>query len=238
MPPAWMFSQQQPSEEPVDDVTSVVNSEQEEVATTNETTEGDPEQPYQTPSTAPNPGTEVVRRGSGFESVPSEMIPKSGFYISKPYKREIIAQQVTENGPGANRRMAIIGALRDLGVKVFIIEAKSIQTTADILHHVRRVIGFVARENRHVRHQEPLRDDDYMSEVSGNSLGFQRCLLYQDKTGRLFNLILSPHAFGSAAKFEEFLDSFSALHAMIALTVMCRSFGCLSSGMFYVGIRF
>ncbi|KAL7569877.1 hypothetical protein ACA910_008544 [Epithemia clementina (nom. ined.)] len=224
MPPAWMFSQQV-NEDVVDDVTSVVNSDHDgEAVPASETGGADTEQPYPTNTTN---GTEVVRRGSEFESVPSEMIPKNGFYVSKPYKREIIAQQVTENSPGANRRMAIIGALRDLGVKVFIIEAKSIQTTADILHHVRRVIGFVARENRHVRHQEPLRDDDYMSEVAGNSLGFQRCLLYQDKTGRLFNLILSPHAVGPASKFEDYLDSFNGLQALVVLTVMCRSFSCM-----------
>ena len=215
---------QQVNGDAVDDMTSGVNLEN-----TEEEGEGgdggDPEQPY-----TANPGSEVIRRGSGFDSVPSEMIPKLGYYISRPYKREIIDQQVTQNGPGANRRTAIIGALRDLGVKVFIIEAKSIQTTADILHHVRRVVGFVARENRHARHQEPLLDDDCMSEVAGNSLGFQRCLLYQDKTGRLFNLILSSHAIGPAAKFEDYLDSFSSIQALVALTVMCRSFSCLTSG--------
>lgn len=173
-------------------------------------------------------GTEIVRQETGFTSAGNSEVPgKDGYFISKPYKREIVAQQLIDNGPGSNRRMAVISALRDLGVKVFIIESKSIQTTADILHHVRRVVGFVARENRYTRYAENM-SEDLASEVTViNPLGFQRCLLYQDKTGRLFNLILAPHAMGPAAKFEDYLDSFSGLQALIALTIMMRTFSCI-----------
>ena len=165
-----------------------------------------------------NNGMEVVARSPEFNSMDSGDL-KDGYWVCQPYKQEIIQQQLDSNSPGANRRTAIIGALRDLGVKVFIIEAKSIDSTADILHHVKRVVGFVARENRAISQSS-----------AAPGLGFQRCLLYQDRYGRLLNLTLAPHAAGPTAKFQEYLDSFSGLEAMIALTVMARSFPCAMEG--------
>jgi hypothetical protein len=152
----------------------------------------------------------------------SHDIMKDSYWVCQPYKQEIIQQQLTSNAPGANRRTALIGSLRDLGVKVFIIEAKSIDSTADILHHVKRVVGFVARENVALKYNN--------SDEPGSSLGFQRCLLYQDRYGRLLNLTLSQHAAGPTSKYQEFLDSFSGLEAMIALTVLSRSFPCAMEG--------
>lgn len=133
-------------------------------------------------------------------------------FICAPYKQEVFHQQILDNNPGSERRTAIIGALQDLGVKVFIIDSISTPTTADILHHVRRVVGYIARENRVLPKTGPL--------------GYQRCLLYQDHQGRLFNLLLSKHSIGPAAKFNEYLDTFSGLEAMIALVVIARSFPC------------
>jgi hypothetical protein len=159
-------------------------------------------------------GMELIEQGEDFTSVQSCEV-KNGHWICKPYKREMIAQQFENNSPGASRRTAIIGALRDLGVKVFIIEAKSIKSTKDILHHVKRVVGFVAKENR--------------IQVRTGPLGFQRCLLYQDQQGRLFNLMLAKHAIGPASKYQDYLDTFSGLQAMVAIVVLCRSFPCATS---------
>eukprot|EP00522_Entomoneis_paludosa_P007692 CAMPEP_0172439572 /NCGR_PEP_ID=MMETSP1065-20121228/508_1 /TAXON_ID=265537 /ORGANISM="Amphiprora paludosa, Strain CCMP125" /LENGTH=542 /DNA_ID=CAMNT_0013188271 /DNA_START=17 /DNA_END=1645 /DNA_ORIENTATION=- len=237
--PAWMFSGQDKNGDvvDVDDMTNqdgdagfVDEEQQQQQNLTNVNLDDNEEDGLHNT----NNNTEVVRRGSGFDSVHSEMIPKNGFYICKPYKKEIIAQQLNDNSPGANRRMAIIGALRDLGVKVFIIEAKSIQTTADILHHVQRVVGFVARENRTYRYNpldmETIADDEEYTQATTASLGFQRCLLYQDKTGRLFNLMLTPHAMGPAYKFEEYLDTFSNVQAVSILAVLTRAFTCMMEG--------
>lgn len=137
---------------------------------------------------------------------------KDASFICAPYKCEIFQQQFDENCPGSARRAAIIGALQDLGIKVFIIDSVSTPTTADILYHVKRVVGYIARENRSLPKKGPL--------------GYQRCLLYQDHQGRLFNLLLSQHAVGPASKFLEYLDSFSGLEAMVALVVLCRSLAC------------
>ena len=140
------------------------------------------------------------------------MTNNSASFICAPYKTEIFQQQLDDNCPGSGRRTAIIGALQDLGVKVFIIDSISTTTTADILHHVRRVVGYIARENRVLPKTGPL--------------GYQRVLLYQDHQGRLFNLMLSKHAVGPAAPYQEYLDSFSGLQAMCALTVLSRSLPC------------
>jgi hypothetical protein len=137
-------------------------------------------------------------------------------FISAPYKEEIFRQQLQQHVPGSARRMAIINALQEMGVKVFIIDSCSTESVAEVIHHVRRVVGYIARENRVLPKTGPL--------------GYQRCLLYQDHQGRLFNLVLSSHSIGPAAKWQDYLDSFSNVTALIALTLLCRSFSCIASG--------
>ena len=159
-------------------------------------------------TTIADEGHEVVERGEGFPQYKCEM--KGAHWICQPYKREILQQQLDANAPGSSRRAAVIGTLRDMGVKVFIIDGTNVSSTKEILKHIKRVIGFVARENQ----------------ILQQAGGFQRCLLYQDKQGRLFNLLLSQHAVGPASKWHDYLDSFSGLEAMVALTVLARSFPC------------
>ena len=134
----------------------------------------------------------------------------------RPHKTEILEEQISSTKPGMERRNAVIRSLQEMRVRVYVIEGKSIRNTQDILDHIRRVVGFVARENR-------------IHEKTG-PLGYQRCLLYQDPDGRLFNLTLAKHAVGPAPRWEEYLDSFSGKEAMIALTVLCRSFPCATEG--------
>jgi hypothetical protein len=137
---------------------------------------------------------------------------KDASFICAPYKCEVFQQQLDAHCPGSARRSAVISSLQDLGVKVFIIDSISTPTTSDLLHHVRRVVSFIARENR-VR-------------AKTGPLGYQRCLLYQDHQGRLFNLVLSKHAIGPAGLWHDYLDSFSGLEAIAALTILCRSLPC------------
>lgn len=216
MPPIWGMRYNEPETAPED-----TDGEDEMNMMDNRSAGGDGN--LSNGSTRDNNGMEVVARSPDFTSMDSNDL-KDGYWVCQPYKQEIIQQQLDSNSPGANRRTAIIGALRDLGVKVFIIEAKSIDSTADILHHVKRVVGFVARENRALSQSG-----------SAPGLGFQRCLLYQDKHGRLLNLTLESHAAGPTAKFQDYLDTFSGLEAMIALTVLTRSFPCAMEGTFVIG---
>jgi hypothetical protein len=137
---------------------------------------------------------------------------KDASFICAPYKAEVFQQQLDAHCPGSARRAAVIGSLQDLGVKVFIIDSVSTPTTSDLLHHTRRVVSFIARENR-VR-------------AKTGPLGYQRCLLYQDHQGRLFNLVLSKHSIGPAGLWHDYLDSFSGLEAIAAITILCRSLPC------------
>jgi hypothetical protein len=138
-----------------------------------------------------------------------------GTWICHPYKIELLEQQLFHNSPGSTRRNAVIETLRQVGVKVFVIDSKSTENTGDVVAHIRRVVGFVARENLVVPQTGPL--------------GFQRCLLYQDEQGRLFNLMVSKHAVGPVATWLEQLDSFSGCEAMIAIAVLCRSLPCIAN---------
>jgi hypothetical protein len=101
---------------------------------------------------------------------------------------------------------------------VFVIDSSTIRNTEEVVHHIRRVVGFVASENS--------------IEPRTGPLGFQRCLLYQDEQGRLFNLMLSKHCIGPAATWLEYLESFSGRLAMIALVVLSRSVPCLLDGQY------
>jgi hypothetical protein len=138
---------------------------------------------------------------------------KDASFICAPYKTELFQQQMNEHASGSDRRMAIICALQDLGIKVFVIDGINTPNgnTADVLHHVTRVVKYQARENRAIP-----------TETNGPLLGYQRCLLYQDNQGRLFNLVLSQHATAPAQKYVDYFDRFSNAKALIALLVLCR----------------
>lgn len=136
---------------------------------------------------------------------------KDASFLCAPYKAELFQQQMDEYAPGSNRRTAMISALQDLGVKVFIIDSVSTPSTADVLHHVTRVVRYMARENSVIP-----------TETNGPLLGYQRCLLYQDNQGRLFNLVLSQHALGPVQTYVDYCDRFSNVEALVALLVLCR----------------
>jgi hypothetical protein len=135
---------------------------------------------------------------------------KNGSWTCRPTKIEILEQ--AQRGD----RIAVIQALRDLGVKVFVIDGSVVKKTIDIVSHIKRISSYVARENT----VEPFT----------GPLGFQRCLLYKDKQGRLFNLTLPQHAIGPVGRWQEYLETFSVTEAVVALTVLCRSFPCMAEG--------
>lgn len=159
-----------------------------------------------------NSGHEMIDRTLSQVEGGFSVQAKDSSYLCAPYKAELFQQQLDEYEPGSNRRTALISALQDLGVKVFIIDSVSTPSTADVIHHVQRVVKYMARENC-------VRPD----KTNGPLLGYQRCLLYQDSQGRLFNLIVSEHAVGPVQKFIEYCDRFSNMEALVALLVLCRT---------------
>ena len=58
----------------------------------------------------------------------------------------------------------------------------------------------------------------------------QRCLLYRDEKGRLYNLTLKNESSGLAGTWKSLLQSFSGLQAMIALTILTRVIACADPG--------
>jgi hypothetical protein len=84
----------------------------------------------------------------------------------------------------------------------------------NVLQDLRKIVYKAARENRNLAIFNP--------NVS------QRCCLYEDHEGRLFNLTIASHAVGPAGQWFSLLESFSGTQAMIAFAVLCRSFPCIS----------
>lgn len=115
-----------------------------------------------------------------------------------------------------------------VGVKVYVIDSESTANAEEVLLHVKRVVGYVAAESA-LANEEPSNDKSEASAV-GVGGNFQRCLLYLDEQGRLFNLTLSNHSVGPVGTWVEYISSFSSMEAIIAIMVLCRSLPCLASG--------
>ena len=58
----------------------------------------------------------------------------------------------------------------------------------------------------------------------------QRCFLYRDEKGRLYNLMMGDHSAGLASTWRALLVSFSGLEAMFAITTLARIFACVGRG--------
>jgi hypothetical protein len=113
---------------------------------------------------------------------------------------------------------------------VYVIDSESTANAEEVLIHVKRVVGYVAAESKESNaNNAETKNTNGPSGIGGSGGNFQRCLLYLDEQGRLFNLILSSHTIGPAGTWTEYLTSFSNMEAIIALVVLCRSMPCLAS---------
>lgn len=139
---------------------------------------------------------------------------KDGKKNKRPYKREAIDKSMASAlKKGVERRDVILSSLKLMGITAFIIDAQHATTTPEIMEHVERVITFVGKENR-----------------TFAPIIFQRCLLYQDKEGLLYNLVLPKYSAGLASKWQEYVDGFSAFQATTAFAVLLRSLPCAQEG--------
>jgi hypothetical protein len=145
---------------------------------------------------------------------PVENSCQKGKQVQRPYKRDAINKAMASAlKKGRDRRDVILSSLKLMGITAFIIDARHATTTPEIMEHVRRVITFVSAENR-----------------TFAPTAFQRCLLYQDKDGLLYNLMLPKYSAGLASKWQEYVDSFSAFQATLAVAVLMRSMPCSQEG--------
>ena len=136
--------------------------------------------------------------------------PTTGTWSCRPYKRDILHDEIQNaNAQGRTRREATLETLTNMGVQIHIIPANS----EHILKEMTNVVQQVAQKNR-------LWADAF------NPRMHQRCLLYEDSEGRLFNLVLPSHAVGPSTEYINFLESFCGAQAMVAFVVLCRSFPC------------
>lgn len=139
---------------------------------------------------------------------------KGGKTTKRPYKREAIDKAMASAlKKGMERRDVVLSSLKLMGVTAFIIDSQHAASIPAIMEHVQRVVSFVSKENR-----------------TFAPTTFQRCLLYQDQDGLLYNLVLPPYSAGLASKWQEYVDSFSAFQATVAFTTLLRSLPCAQDG--------
>ena len=163
-------------------------------------------------------GTGGINGGYGGGDNNSAAAPSwKGTWLCRPYKRERLLEEIySANRKGSSGHAAVLNTLKNTGVMIFIIDSKISTTTADIVDSMRNVIDHLSNEER--------------ARPTFNSRQSQRCLLYRDHEGRFFNLTLAEHTTALASQWRKFVESFSDVQALAALTVLSRSFGCLAAG--------
>ena len=101
-----------------------------------------------------------------------------------------------------------IDQLKEFGITVYLAEHDTVNITL-----LKQVISHVT-VNRNDRSKEPHEN--------------QRCILYRDKNGQLYNLTVDNGAEGLASTWKNLMLSFSGLQAIVALSVLTRAFACMN----------
>jgi hypothetical protein len=139
------------------------------------------------------------------ESSGSFYVPDCTLYGKEKLQRIVLDK--TRNS--TNRRDAVFKMLETMGVKTFIVVSGREDNTVEILQRVRDVIDFVAILRRS---------------------GIQKlkcCVLFQDKDGLLYNLVLPTEAGGTFEQWQSNMSEFSGTVAMGAVSVLTRGFPCI-----------
>jgi len=123
------------------------------------------------------------------------------------YKRQILQDVIDSAENNVNGRAAI-DQLKDFGVTVYLADHDSVDIGV-----LRKVVEHVSKN---------------CNDRSKHHLDNQRCLLYRDEKGRLYNLLLKNESAGLASTWKSLLLSFSGLQAMIAITALARVFSCVN----------
>ena len=121
------------------------------------------------------------------------------------YKKQILQQVIDRHDNNYDGR-ATIDQLKDFGITVYLAEQDSVNI--DILTKV-------------VQHASTANTDRSRPDYEN-----QRCLLYRDDKGRLYNLTLANGCAGLGSTWKSLLISFSGLQALVALAVLTRAFSC------------
>lgn len=124
------------------------------------------------------------------------------------YQKVVDHQQLLKEVIDTNDNEKILETLQKLGMRVYVIS----HDTPHLFEDIRDVIEVVSNEDRR------------LNDKTGNNNN--RCLLYQDAQGKLYNLCLEYYAAGVSAGWRSQVMKFSGFQATLALTVLCRAFPC------------
>eukprot|EP00536_Pseudo-nitzschia_multiseries_P000726 jgi/Psemu1/233957/estExt_Genewise1.C_90083 len=113
------------------------------------------------------------------------------------------------NKRGQTGHSEVLTTLRNARILVYIIDAKVCVTLAEVVDGIRRVVD-------HVRLDPEYRDHPRN----------QKCILYRDFEGRLFNLVLTSEYSNMEGKWRGNLESFSVVQAAALFTFLTRSLAC------------
>ena len=129
----------------------------------------------------------------------------------EPYKQDIIDELIrkAQNPSLPNGYHDVIKQLIEFGVTVYEIGYQSLQEDGDLIGEIKNVTQEVAHLIRTPKHGLD-----------------ERCLLYRDKFGRPYNLVIVGGSSGLTSAWKSSLATFSGLEAIMALAVLSRSFSC------------
>jgi hypothetical protein len=164
----------------------------------------------------------------------------------RPYRRDEIVNEIdAANQRGGEGHAAVLKALKNAGVLIFIIDSKVSGSISEIMDSVRNVIFHSCRVQKINSSGKQLKSDvaekqsdaqSHQKEESTRKVicdvftQNQRCLLYRDPDGRLFNLTMASHTTAIAAQWEGLQKSFSVVQAVSLLVILMRSFSCPTAG--------
>mmetsp|Transcript_15381 Transcript_15381/g.26265 ORF Transcript_15381/g.26265 Transcript_15381/m.26265 type:complete len:455 (+) Transcript_15381:144-1508(+) len=122
------------------------------------------------------------------------------------YKTQILQTIIDQHDNQDGRQT--IDQLKEFGITVYLAEHDTVNIAL-----LKQVISHVT-VNRNDRSREPHEN--------------QRCILYRDKSGQLYNLTVDNGSGGLASTWKSLLLSFSGLQAMVAMSVLTRAFACMN----------
>ena len=135
--------------------------------------------------------------------------PEEGGWTCRAYKRVQLKDDIDRaQETGLSKKDSVLDSLRKNNVTFYIVT----QGSANIMKDIRSIIAIAAKENVSIA----LSDPDVML----------RCCLFEDEHGRLYNLVISDYSVGPVTEWTALLQTFSGIQAMIAATILCRSFPC------------
>ena len=125
--------------------------------------------------------------------------------VKSDYKAMIL-QQVMDQCEYKDGSRATIDQLKEFGITVYLAEYGSVD-----MFLLKQVVQHVSASKL-----------DRMKSHYDN----QRCLIYRDESGRLYNLTINNGCDGLASTWKSLLLSFSGLQAMTALVILTRAYAC------------